>query len=99
MSPFHPTETGAWCTVRVTPRAGRSAITGVLDGRLIVRIAAAPVDGAANEALVGVLAASFDLPKRAVVITAGARARTKRVQFEGVTPGTLETRLAPLLGR
>ena len=83
--------------MRVTPRAGRSAIIGVTEGQLIVRIAAAPVDGAANEALVGVLAASFDLPRRAVSITSGARARTKRVQFEGVTPGTLEARLAALL--
>ena len=84
--------------MRVAPRAGRSAITGIVDGRLIVRIAAAPVDGAANEALVAVLAASFDLPRRAVFITSGARARTKRLRFEGVTSGTLDARLAALLG-
>ena len=85
--------------MRVTARAGRSAVTSVVDGRLMVRIAAAPVGGAANAALVAVLAASFDLPKRAVLITSGARARTKRVRFDGVTPGTLEARLAALLGR
>jgi uncharacterized protein len=99
VSPFHPTETGAWCIVRVTPRAGRSAITGVVDGRLIVRIAAAPIDGAANSALVAMLSASFDLPRRAVSVASGARARTKRVQFDGVTSETLDARLAALLGR
>jgi uncharacterized protein YggU (UPF0235/DUF167 family) len=82
----------------VTPRASRTAIAGVTDGRLIVRIAAAPVDGAANEALVAVLAASLGLSKRAVVITSGARARTKRVAFEGVTPSVLDARLAAVLG-
>jgi uncharacterized protein YggU (UPF0235/DUF167 family) len=97
VSPFHPTETGARCVVRVTPRGRRSGITGVVEGRLIVRIAAAPVDAAANDALVAMLAASFDLPRRAVFIASGARARTKRVQFEGVTPETLEARLAALL--
>jgi hypothetical protein len=68
------------------------------DGRLIVSIGAAPVDGAANEALVAVLAASFGLSKRAVVITSGARARTKRVAFVGVTPRVLDVRLAAVLG-
>jgi uncharacterized protein len=99
VSPFHPSETGAWCTVRVTPRAGRSLIAGVVDGRLIVKIAAVPIEGVANEALVALLAASFNLPKRAIAITSGARARTKRVQFEGVTPGTLDARLAAILPR
>jgi uncharacterized protein len=97
VSPFVPTSTGASCLVRVTPRAGRTGIGGVRDGQLIVKLAAAPVDGAANEALVAALSESFGLPRRAVTITAGQRSRTKRVEFAGVTPATLAARLAALL--
>ena len=96
MSPF-PTSDGAGCTVRVTPRAGRTAIAGIRDGQLVVKLAAAPVDGAANEALVAALADAFGLPRRAVAIAAGQRSRTKRVEFTGVTPATLDARLAALL--
>ena len=64
---------------------------------LIVKLAAAPVDGAANEALVAALSESFGLPRRAVSITAGQRSRTKRIEFAGVTPATLAARLAALL--
>jgi uncharacterized protein len=97
VSPFVPTSTGASCLVRVTPGAGRTGIGGVRDGQLIVKLAAAPVDGAANEALVAALSESFGLPRRAVTITAGQRSRTKRVEFAGVTPTTLAARLAALL--
>ena len=97
VSPFVPTSTGASCLVRVTPRAGRTGIAGVRDGQLIVKLAAAPVDGAANEALVAALSESFCLPPRAVSITAGQRSRTKRIEFAGVTPATLAARLAALL--
>lgn len=52
MPQFHPTDSGVSVTVRVTPRAGRTGIAGVRDDVLLVKLAAAPVDGAANEALV-----------------------------------------------
>jgi uncharacterized protein YggU (UPF0235/DUF167 family) len=97
MSIFTPTAAGAACTVRVTPRAGRTAIAGVRDGQLVVKLAAAPVDGAANQALAETLARALDLPKRAVTIASGERSRTKRVAFAGVTPGALDARLAAIL--
>jgi uncharacterized protein YggU (UPF0235/DUF167 family) len=83
--------------VRVTPRAGRTAVAGVRDGQLMVKLAVAPVDGAANEALVAALSDAFAVPRRAVSIAAGQRSRTKRVEFAGVTPATLAARLAALL--
>jgi uncharacterized protein (TIGR00251 family) len=98
MSPFFPTPTGASCTVRVTPRAGHSSIVGVRDGHLIVKLAAAPVEGAANAALLVWLADAFHLPRRSVSIAAGERSRNKRVTFEGVTPEALSARLDALLG-
>jgi len=81
----------------VTPRAGRSAIAGVRDDVLLVKLAAAPVDGAANDALVSVLGTAFDLPPRDIRIVSGQRSRSKRVLLAGADADSLERRLATLL--
>ena len=83
----------ALLTVRVTPRAGRSAVAGVRDGILLVKLAAAPVDGAANDALVALLSEVLDIPKRSIRIKSGARSRTKVVEIDGVTEGEVLSRL------
>jgi uncharacterized protein (TIGR00251 family) len=75
----------ALLTVRVTPRAGRSAIAGVRDGVVLVKLAAAPVDGAANAALVALLSDLLHLPKRSIRIASGDRSRTKVIEIDGVT--------------
>jgi hypothetical protein len=72
-------------TVRVQPRASDSRVTGVHGDALKVRLMAPPVDGAANEALVELLAGTFGIPTRAVTIVAGMSSRTKVVELEGVT--------------
>lgn len=69
--------------VRVVPRASRSEIVGEHDGALRVRLAAPPVDGAANQELVHLLARSFDVPQSAVEIIAGHTSKTKRVSVTG----------------
>src|SRR5437764_1457187 len=61
----------AMLRVRVTPRAGRDAIEGWREGVLRVRLAAAPVEGKANESLVRFLAASLGVPRRDVELVAG----------------------------
>ena len=94
---FRDTPRGAAVTVRVTPRAGRTAIAGERDGVLLVRLAAAPVDGAANDALVALIADALGVPKRDVAIVAGARARTKHLVVAGRGAAALEAALAPLL--
>ena len=71
--------------IRVVPRASRAGIAGVRGEAVLVRLGAAPVDGAANAELVDTLARALDLPRRAVTIIAGARSRTKRVHLEGVS--------------
>ena len=81
-------------TVRVTPRAGQSAVAGVRDGMLLVKLAAAPVDGAANDALVALLSEVLHIPKRSIRIKSGARSRTKVVEIDGVTEGEALRRLA-----
>lgn len=76
--------------VEVQPRASRTEVVGWREGRLRLRIAAPPVEGAANEALVAYLADRLDLPRRQVSLVAGATARLKRVRIEGVDRATLE---------
>ena len=52
---------------------------------VLVRLGAAPVDGAANAELIDILARALDLPRRAITITAGAASRAKRVRLDGLT--------------
>ena len=78
--------------VRVVPRAGRSAIAGIQDGVVRVRLAAAPVDGAANAELIDTLARALRVPKHNVEIVSGAASRSKRVRIAGMTrAGVLAT--------
>jgi len=79
--------------VRVQPRASRNAIEGVRNGALLIRLTAPPVEGEANEALVGLLAARLHVPKSAVRILSGARGRTKRIAVRGVTAAQLRALL------
>ena len=66
--------------VRVQPRASRSAVVGVRDGRLMLRVTAPPVDAAANEAVIELLARELDVPKRSIRIVGGLRNRNKTIE-------------------
>jgi uncharacterized protein len=79
--------------VRVIPRAGKSGIAGMRGDALLVRLHAAPVDGAANAELIEVLAEALGVPKRAVAIASGERSRQKRVRVEGVTREFIDSKL------
>ena len=69
--------------VRVVPRAARSEVVGAHDGALRVRVAAPPVEGAANEELRRTLARALGVPLRAVEIVRGQTAKTKQVRVTG----------------
>ena len=71
--------------VRVIPRARKTEVVGFRDDVLVVRIAAPPVEGAANEALIEFLSSALHVPRRAVQILGGDRGRRKRVAVDGVT--------------
>ncbi len=77
--------TGLRLDVYVQPRASRSEIVGEHDGALRVRLAAPPVDNAANEALVALLAKALGVPKRDIRVVTGATSRRKVVEVSGVT--------------
>ena len=88
------TSDGVTLPVRVVPRAGRTALDGVVEGALRVRLAAPPVEGAANRALVEFLAELLGVPKRDIAIMRGERGRQKLVQVHGLTADELRQRLA-----
>jgi uncharacterized protein (TIGR00251 family) len=75
--------------VRVVPRASRSEIVGAHGGALRVRIAAPPVDGAANEELVRMLAHALKVSRSAIEITAGQTSKLKEVAVSGIAPDML----------
>ena len=81
---------GARLRVRVTPGAKQTALAGLteVDGRpaLAIRLAAPPVDGAANAALICFLAEALAIPKSAVRIVSGEASRVKTVTLAGVPP-------------
>lgn len=80
-------------TLRVTPRARRDALAVAADGSLRAWVRAAPVDGAANAALVALLAERLRLPRHAIVILRGETARQKQIAIAGQTSATLRQRL------
>ena len=67
-------------------------VDGVVDGVLRARVAAPPVEGAANHALLRLLAQELGVARRDVRLVAGAGGRTKVVVVEGVSPDRLQER-------
>jgi uncharacterized protein (TIGR00251 family) len=72
--------------VHVQPGTGRSAVVGRHGDALKVRVAAPPVEGRANEALVHFLAATLGVQEDAVALVSGESSRAKRVRISGVEP-------------
>jgi len=79
------TTTGVEVSVRVIPRARKSDVSGRRGDALLVRLAAPPLEGAANSALVELLADRLGTPARFIRIIGGDRSRDKRVAVFGVT--------------
>lgn len=93
MSPLSDRPGGCLLRVRVVPRAGRTGVAGERDGALLVRLAAAPVEGQANAALVEWLADRLDLPRRAIRLVSGEKHRDKRLEVDGLSAATAASRL------
>lgn len=84
--------------MRVTPRAARDLFAAGTDDHFVARLAAPPVDGAANAALVPLVARAFGVPRRAVTLLSGDTARLKRLAVAGA-PDALAKIAASLYGR
>jgi hypothetical protein len=75
--------------VYVVPRARRTEVAGRHGGIVKIKLAAPPVDGAANEELVRFVAASVGVPRSAVTIASGASGRRKIIAVRGVAAATV----------
>jgi uncharacterized protein (TIGR00251 family) len=75
--------------VRVVPRASKSAAAGEHGGALKVRVAAPPVEGAANEELARFLAKAFGVAAREVEIVSGRASKSKVVRVRGARAADL----------
>jgi uncharacterized protein (TIGR00251 family) len=84
--------TDARFAVRLAPRSSSNGVDGVLDGVLKVRVTAPAVEGAANTALLALLAEELDVARRDVRIVAGATSRQKLVVVDGVEPEAVVAR-------
>jgi uncharacterized protein (TIGR00251 family) len=88
-----PAAAGGRIELRVIPRAPHDAIDGERDGRVVVRVTAPPVDRAANDAVIALLASRLDLPRRAIRIVSGEASRNKTVQIDGLDAAAIRARL------
>lgn len=85
---------GVLLHVHLQPGARRDAVCGEHGGRLKIAIAAPPLEGRANEALVEWLADRLGLPRRQVRLVSGQRSRDKTLRAAGVGAGEVVRRLA-----
>jgi uncharacterized protein (TIGR00251 family) len=79
--------------IRVIPRAPRTRVDGTRAGAILIRLAAPPVDGAANDALIAFLAKALALPRRNISILSGETSRDKRVHVDGLDEPEVRARL------
>jgi uncharacterized protein len=81
--PVRETRDGAAFMVRVTPRASRTAIAGIIgegaEAALKIALHALPVEGRANAALIEFLSEILGVPRSAIAIAGGQNARNKRI--------------------
>jgi uncharacterized protein (TIGR00251 family) len=84
--------------LRVSPGASRSEIVGPHGDAWRVRVAAPPESGKANEALLGLLAATLDVPRSSIEILSGHGSRDKTVVVRGLTKEDVDTRFAAPAG-
>lgn len=86
-------DAGVRFAVHVQPRAKKPGIDGTHGDALRVRVQAPPVDGAANDAVIAVIAEALDVPRRAVRIAAGLSGRQKLVDVDGIDASAATARL------
>jgi hypothetical protein len=79
---------GVTLSVRVVPRASRSELAGLHDGALKIRVAAPPVEGAANQELLKFLSKKFKVPRASVTLVSGANSKNKTVRLANLTGAT-----------
>lgn len=82
-------------TLHIQPGAKKTEFAGLYGEALKIRLAAPPVDGKANAALIAFLAKACGVSKSAVVLVSGETSRSKRVRLSGVDPARIEALAQP----
>ena len=85
---------GVLLSVKLQPRASANAIGDALGSELRIKVTAPPVDAAANEALVKLLAKQLDCPRNRVELVRGHTSRHKTVKLYGLAPEEVVQKLA-----
>jgi hypothetical protein len=83
--------------IQVIPHASRAEIAGVQEGAFKVKVTAPPVEGAANEACIKLLARELGLKKSQMEISSGAKSRKKTVMIKDISKAELETKINNIL--
>jgi len=86
---------GVRLAVQIQPNARKTEVVGVLGDALKIKLAAQPIEGKANEALVKWLAATLEVPRGAVTLSHGLASKKKLLEVAGVTLEDVAARLAP----
>lgn len=87
------TKNGLSFDIHVNPHASRAGIAGIAGGMLKVKVTAPPVEGAANEACIALLAKKMGLKKSQMTISAGARGRKKTILVSDLSRTDLEQKI------
>jgi uncharacterized protein (TIGR00251 family) len=87
------TSVGVEIDVHVVPRQRQTGIAGTRGDAILIRLAAAPIEGAANDELIAFVAERTGVPRRSVRIVAGGHSRRKRVAIAGLTVEVVRDRL------
>lgn len=85
MAPIEQTAEGVRLRVKAVPRASRSEVAGLHGDVVRIRLAAPPVDGAANEELIRFLADTLSVPRTAIRLVSGQTSRSKVITIVGTT--------------
>ena len=90
------TKNGLSFDIHVNPHASRTGISGISEGMLKLKVTAPPVEGAANEACIDLLAKTLKLRKSQMKISAGAKGRKKTILVSEISKTDLERKIHQL---
>ena len=86
---------GVYLAVKLQPRASQNQIAEIVGSELKIKVTAPPVDAAANEALIRLLADRLECPRGSVQLVQGHKSRHKVIFVRGLDAAIVEERLAP----
>jgi uncharacterized protein (TIGR00251 family) len=79
------TETGVTIEIKLHPRAGRDRLAGVINNRLKIDVAAAPIKNKANRSMIKLLSKTLKVPQKAIVIKRGTTSRNKLIEIRSIS--------------